>query len=325
MNSNNDSIISRGPSHLTLKFKNKTFIYDDHNGVRELNGKPSINYGLYKKNYLYCLNCNKKGHNSKNCRFPTNSYGCILFKESPDNQLRYLMIQRRYTPVYVELLRAKYYTFEIIDYKYLTLLIKDLPVTERYYISTYDFDYLWHSLWRWAGTDEQMQCIYEEYDNCKQKFNSLKKGFQHSQHGFINFRSLFDTYTADYVEPEWEFPKGRREDGESDQQCAIRECSEETTLESEDYKIYLHVKPFQEKFMGINQVKYCNSYYLGELTNYEKPIYYNPTHVEQNKEIRKIGWFTENEIHKLVGEHQKYRLKMISDIDLLVKNLKKTK
>ena len=63
MNSNNDSIISRGPSHLTLKFKNKTFIYDDHNGVRELNGKPSINYGLYKKNYLYCLNCNKKGHN----------------------------------------------------------------------------------------------------------------------------------------------------------------------------------------------------------------------------------------------------------------------
>src|SRR5437762_1178462 len=111
---------------LTLKFRNKTYQFDDHNGVREVKFQTN-----QKKNYLYCLNCNKKGHNYKSCRFPTNSYGCLIFKDSPDQKRRYLMIQRKYTPVYVELLRAKYYDIHsqsdeekvTLNHKYLILLI----------------------------------------------------------------------------------------------------------------------------------------------------------------------------------------------------------
>lgn len=311
---------------VTLKFKNQTYQFDDQNGIREVKTQSN-----QRKNYLYCLNCNKKGHNCKNCRFPTNSYGCVFFKEFDDKKLRFLMIQRKYTPVYIELLRAKYYDNwsssddkkSIINHKYLSLLISDLPSTERYYLTKYDFDYLWQNLWRWVGTDEQMQSIYEEYDNCKNKFKLLTKGFEDQQHGFLSFSSLFDKYPATRTEPDWEFPKGRRDEGESDQQCAIRECKEETTLESSDYKLYLHVKPFQEKFMGINQIKYCNSYYLAEVTNNDKLIYYDPSHTEQNKEIRKIGWYTEEEITQIVNPGYKYRLKMISDINHLITNIKK--
>jgi len=235
------------------------------------------------------------------------------------------MIQRKYSNVHVELLRARYYDGPELNYEYLTLLIKGSPLNERDYIIRHDFDYLWHSLWRWVGTQEQMQCIFEEYENCKQKFNLLKKGFHSQNYGFLSFESLFKKIPTANIEPDWEFPKGRRGEGESDQQCAIRESSEETTLECDDYKIFLHVKPFQEKFTGINQIKYCNSYYLAELTNKHKLIYYDPSHSEQNKEIRKIGWFTEKEIRQLVNPEYKYRLRMITDIDHLVTNMKKGK
>ncbi len=87
--------------------------------------------------------------------------------------------------------------------------------------------------------------------------------------------------------------------------------------------MFLHVKPFQEKFTGINQVKYCNSYYLAEVNDSEKVIYYDPTHVEQNKEIRKIGWFTEAEIRLLVNANHKHRLRMLTEVVALVSNLKK--
>ena len=318
-----NSVITKGGSNLILKFKDKTYIYDDHNGVHEIVNKSHNHYNYQKKNYLYCLNCNKKGHNCKNCRFPINSYGGIIFKQSPDNQIRYLMIQRKYTSVYVEILRAKYYHDEQLNYKYLCLLISRLPITERYYICNYEFDYLWHSLWRWVGTDEQMQCIFEEYENCKQKFNLLKKGYYDQQFGSMIWTSLFMDSIPTLMEPDWEFPKGRRGEGESDQQCAIRECFEETTLQLEDYHIFLHVKPFQEKYTGVNQKKYCNSYYLAELTNHNKYIYYDPSQTEQNTEIRKIGWFTHNEIKKLIGDNHQYRLNMIDDIESLILNLKK--
>jgi 8-oxo-dGTP pyrophosphatase MutT (NUDIX family) len=311
---------------LTLKFKSQTYQFDEETGVREVvanTPQRPVTEANQKKNYLYCLNCNKMGHNHKNCRFPTNSYGSVFFKMSTDNQIRYLMIQRKYTPAYVELLRAKYFNGSALNYDYLILLIKDLPMTERHYIMTYDFPYLRKNLWRWEGTDEQMKCIYEEYDYCHQKFRALKQGFLDQKAGWIQLQALFDQYPAHQIEPDWEFPKGHRAEGESDQQCAIRECKEETTLDNSEYKMFLHVKPFQEKFSGINQVKYCNSYYLAEINDKERIIYYDPTHVEQNKEIRKIGWFTEAEIRLLVNINHKHRLRMLTEVVALVSNLKK--
>jgi 8-oxo-dGTP pyrophosphatase MutT (NUDIX family) len=318
----------KSPNFMTLKFRNKTCIYDNSSGgVREVS---SINdTHLLKKSNLYCLNCNKRGHNYRNCRFPTNSYGCVIFKmdrtqstnlidiispkiTSSENRVspKYLLIQRKYTPVYIELLRARYYEKNMINLQYLELLIIDLPMTERYYINNHDFDYLWHALWRWVGTDEQMQTISEDYEFCKSRFNLLKSG---------DFKLLCDKHPPLMIEPDWEFPKGRRNESESDQQCAIRECYEETTLKiTEDYKIFMHVKPFQEKITGINQIRYCNSYYLSELTNPKKLIYYDPTQTEQNKEIRKIGWFTYEEACRIINPNHKYRLKMLTDINSLV-------
>lgn len=296
-------------AEVTLKFKDQTYHYNENTGIQKYVHRG----GDERKNYMYCLNCNKKGHTYKICRFPTNSYGCVIFKKSSDGLIRYLMIQRRYTPIYVELLRGKYKQ----DQEYLVELVKDLPYTERNYILKHDFDYLWENLWSWSGSNEQIQCIVDEYKQCKDMFNHLKN----APLGQMSWESLFNEYPATRIEPEWEFPKGRRNSNESDQQCAIREAMEETTLNKSDYQLYRHVKPFQEKFTGENQIRYCNSYYLGKLVNHSRCIYYNPNHKQQNKEVRKIGWFSDEEIKTIVRDIQDYRLTMFNDINKLVNNM----
>lgn len=328
-----------------IKFKDKIYYYNSKDGLKcvsnqtanqisptysenIVNEAPPTPIGFTintKKNFLYCLNCNKKGHSYKHCRFPVNSYGCVNFKMCSDNQIRYLMIQKRHSHVYPELLRRKYNEFNF-NYKYLTQLIVNMPETDRYYILNYDFDYLWTHYWQWKKKNESVKFVHDGYEDCKYKFNLLKKGHNFPIYGWLTFKSLFEQFPATYLEPDWEFPKGRREEGETDQQCAIRECEEETRLLiTTDYKLFLHVKPFQEKYIGINEINYCNSYYLGELTNTNKFLYFDPNQSEQNNEIRKIGWFTSNEITQLDNFSSKHRSKMLSDINRLVVNIKSIK
>lgn len=293
----------------------------------------TMNHIYLRQNFktkVVCLNCGKIGHNNKTCRYPTNSYGCIVYKKSKDEQIRYLLIQRKYTPEYIELIRGRYFfpnqqndinQVTPLNYQYLIMLITDLPIIERYYIIQYGFNYLWNNIWQWIGTDEQMYRINSDYNECERRFNLLKKGHYFEQYGYISFQTLFNNYNTHIIEPNWEFPKGKRRIGENDQQCAIRECCEETSLNNQDFNIYLHIQPFQETFIGINSVKYCNSYYISVLTNEKKLLYYDPSHLEQNKEIRKIGWFTKNEIEQLINPKYTYRLNMIHNVDKLVHNL----
>jgi 8-oxo-dGTP pyrophosphatase MutT (NUDIX family) len=253
------------------------------------------------------------------CRYPTNSYGCIVFKKQPSQEIRFLMIQKKYTPEYIELIRGRYYDTEgNLNYQYLLLLIHNLPLIERNYINKYEFNHLWNHVWQWDGTDERVLVNQKE---CEVKFNRLKQGYQFERYGLISFQLLFTNNPTTIIEPDWELPKGRRRPNENDLSCAIRECCEETSIAESDFKIYGHVKPFQEKFTGVNQIRYCNSYYVGELTNYDKRIYYDPSHKEQNKEIRKIGWFTESEIFQLVNPLCDYRLKMLHDVHTLAMTL----
>lgn len=279
--------------------------------------------GLYKSRTL-CLNCGKRGHVTKTCHYPTNSYGCVIYKLSNDDKIRYLMIQRKYTPEYLELLRGHYYVdIDILDYQYLKSLVSEVTLIERNYIMKHEFDYLWRNIWKWNGTEEQMSPVQNNYKECEQRFNLLKNGHIFDHYGYMSFQELFNNNPCINIEPDWEFPKGKRIEGESDQQCAIRESCEETSFEPSDFNIYLHVKPFQDKFTGVNSVKYCNSYYLAKLLNIDRTTYYDPSHMAQNNEIRKIGWFTESEIYQLINPRNVARLKMINNINSLVLTLDK--
>jgi len=278
-------------------------------------------YKPHFQTHLYCFNCHRYGHKDKTCPSPKNSYGCIIYRISSDQQIRYLMIQQKYTPEYIELLRGLYWQNDCPDYDYLATLVQHLSLIERNYILKHDFVHLWKNIWKWPGNQSQMIQNNPKMVTLERKFNAIKNGFQTISGDQISFQQLFDKFPTQQIEPEWGFPKGKRNAREGEQQCAIRETCEETSLQPTDFEIHLHVKPFQEIFTGDNNVSYCNNYYLAKLIALNKPIYFNPTHQLQNNEIRKIGWFTKQEIIQLIGYNQTKKLDIINQVETIINRL----
>ncbi len=91
------------------------------------------------------------------------------------------------------------------------------------------------------------------------------------------------------MEPEWGFPKGRRNYLENDYNCALREWSEETGYSCSDIDIIKNITPYNEIFTGTNNKVYKYKYYVGIMN--EKPI----TNIFQKIEISKVAWFTPEE------------------------------
>lgn len=70
-----------------------------------------------------------------------------------------------------------------------------------------------------------------------------------------------------YKMPEWEVPKGKRQNKETDLQCAVREFCEETGLGPENIRIFKNVVPLEEIYTGVNGVEYKHIYFIGEIVN----------------------------------------------------------
>jgi 8-oxo-dGTP pyrophosphatase MutT (NUDIX family) len=70
-----------------------------------------------------------------------------------------------------------------------------------------------------------------------------------------------------YDMPEWEVPKGKRQNKETDLQCAIREFCEETGLAQENIRIFKNVVPLEEVYTGINGIEYKHIYFIGEIVD----------------------------------------------------------
>ena len=62
---------------------------------------------LFYEMEVYCNNCGIKGHVYKHCKNPIMSCGNILFKRE-DDLYKVLMINRKDSICYIELLRGKY-------------------------------------------------------------------------------------------------------------------------------------------------------------------------------------------------------------------------
>lgn len=283
-----------------------------------INTSP-IPISLYNKSYgkdyqqrnISCLNCNKKGHIYKNCRAPANSYGIIVFKKFWGSRMKYLMIQRKYSHSFVDILLGRFYNQsqkgKPIDFYKLARMVKYLPASERIIICKCSFKTLWNKMWTWNIAE------------LNQKYHEYLARYNNSIDYII---SLFDELVPVLQQPEWEFPKGKRALGESDYNCAIRECFEETTLKRENYYIYPNLRHFQDKFQGTDGNEYCNNYYLAELMEYDQDsqhlTYYNCTNFDQSSEIKKIGWFTIDEIEEKLICSFPSRLSMIKHVNNLV-------
>lgn len=218
---------------------------------------------MNKTHIKQCNNCGKIGHMHYNCNLPIVSYGIILINQNQE----YLMIRRKDTFGYIDLLRGKYKSNN--DDSHLLEMINEMTITEKENIINKEIDELWHDLW--SGQQK-----YEE-QGARRKFNLLK------QNGMLS--KLIESSTTSWNEPEWEFPKGRKNMHEKDIECAIREFKEETGMNDINIQIIENLQPYEESFVGSNKRTYKHKYFLAytpdincDLSNY------------QTTEISKVEW-----------------------------------
>lgn len=276
---------------------------------------------------IYCGNCGKKGHVYKNCYKPIISLGMIcaqydgfdlseivnlnkkngkifnrykineiltdtVFMKKIKSNLKFLMVCRKHTLGYIELIRGKYNIDNYEDVEYIKNIFKLMTQREIDLIKQKDFDLLWNDLWFFDGKTHK-----KEYDISFNKFNILLKGLSINKDNKNNINNYdldfflnFIDHNIIWKEPDWEFPKGRRNIKEEDLPCAIREFEEETNFSKKDYKV-LDINPISEIFMGNNGINYKYTYYFAQCFNNQSPKI-NTDNKFQVAEISDIKWLS---------------------------------
>ena len=217
------------------------------------------------RKYMFCNNCGKQGHLFHRCKKPISSIGIIAFRKSKryDKKLEYLMICRKDTLVYVDFMRGKY---NLEDKNYVIKLFDKMTVSERKFIFENEFEVLWSHLW---GTNITNQYKSEE-KNSRHKFKQLKSGYIINNEKY-NLEDILNLCTQHYTEPEWGFPKGRRNYQERDVICGLREFEEETGYDKNDLTNITNILPLEETFTGSNYKSYKHKYFLGYINNTNEP------------------------------------------------------
>ena len=110
--------------------------------------------------------------------------------------------------------------------------------------------------------------------------------------GFYNLASLVaDSERKDptWIEAEWGFPKGRREAGESDYNCAVREFTEETGYSGTALRKIKNILPYEEIFTGSNYKSYKHKYYVMYM-DYKDSVDPANCRFRPNNEISSVQW-----------------------------------
>jgi ADP-ribose pyrophosphatase YjhB (NUDIX family) len=260
------------------------------------------------KSFNFCNNCGKQGHLFHQCNNPITSIGIIVFKNTP-NGIKYLLIRRKDTLGYVDFVRGKYPLGNKI---YINNIIKEMTETEKNNLLTQSFDTLWKNLW---GESIGIQYRGEEKIS-REKFHILKDGYTLMQNNY-SLKSLIDESNKVWSEPEWGFPKGRRNYQEKDIGCAIREFGEETGLNEGKYNmdIVQNINPFEEVFIGSNFKSYKHRYYLAKLI-------YNEDDEEENNfqktEVSKMGWYSYEECFKKIRNYNLEKLEVLTRVNTVI-------
>jgi 8-oxo-dGTP pyrophosphatase MutT (NUDIX family) len=201
------------------------------------------------------------------------------------DDIEILMIQRRDSIGFIELIRAKY---KLTDIDYIKEQVEGTTVEERQKLVSSPFEDLWVGLW--GQTTFETKQYKQEYDQAKYKFEQLLKGIE-IDGTFISLQLLINSVETKWSTPEWGFPKGRRNMLEKDVQCAVREFCEETGLTENQFTLFKNIHPIHETFYGNNNIHYCHVYYLAWIHPSIK-VQFNKENEVMIKEIGDIQWLS---------------------------------
>jgi 8-oxo-dGTP pyrophosphatase MutT (NUDIX family) len=262
---------------------------------------------MENKKENYCNNCGKQGHIYHQCKMPIISIGAIVFKKRENGEIEYLMIRRKHTLGFMDFMRGKY---SIYNKDYIINLLKEMTNEEKQLILENDFPTLWNLLWNKMDISQQYK---QEEQISGDKFNSLKCGVL-VQNDFYSLKSIMDELDENWDEPEWGFPKGRRNYFEKDFECALREFTEETGYNRKSLKNVENILPFEEIFTGSNYKSYKHKYYLLMMVD-------TPKYVSQydKNEVSKIEWKTYDECLRCIRPYNLEKKRLLTNIDNCLK------
>jgi 8-oxo-dGTP pyrophosphatase MutT (NUDIX family) len=262
-----------------------------------------INYtNSFSTVHQHCTNCGLIGHSCRSCVAPVLSYGLLIFRfTNPEwdiaknlcssmptlngtdmgGKLQVLMIKRKDSLRFVEFVRGKY---NVKDMDYIKTIVHNITPAERELILTKTFPELWQHVW---GTSNPRN-YRNDFEQSQIKFNELR-AIPGAEAGKTLLEDIVAAAPVLWTDPEWGFPKGRRNSNESDLDCAIRETEEETGLLRSQMGIFDVLDPLNETFYGDNKVYYSHKYYLA-LTKTHIELQVNKMNPHMSREIGDIRW-----------------------------------
>ena len=272
---------------------------------------------------IVCTNCGKPGHYYKACVEPITSFGIILIQvlnikkdefariladENCINGLeetvfRFLMIRRKDSLGYIELLRGKY---DVDDRVYIQTLVDQTCMDERQRLLEWDFMKLWEQLWNGPVSKPYRH----EFEPARIKFEAIQRG--------ILTQAISASRTT-WSEPEWGFPKGRRGPNESEMRCAIREFWEETRFPLDSVLISRNILPLEESFFGSNKVHYRHKYYIAFCFDDIDPVIRAGDNVLE-REIGAIKWYTGEEALSYIRPYNIEKKEMLLHVSSILRN-----
>jgi 8-oxo-dGTP pyrophosphatase MutT (NUDIX family) len=273
-----------------------------------------------KKKYTYCNNCDKPGHEYKNCQSPITSWGIILVKLNEGlkvdhsitnmktrgfcikpkdfrdlelislymSSIRFLMVRRKHSLGYIEFMRGRYKPDNVDG---INFLFQQMTPEEIKKIGSNDFSDLWKEMWN--DDEHKMKYLEKEYDVSESKFNQLRD----CKDVDLGLDFYVKNVVPNYKTHEWGFPKGRRSRNESISECALREFTEETGIDLNKIKLINEIEPIEENLIGTNGVKYRHIYFVAELLGDIK------VEIKDNSEIGDIGFFSYNDAISMIREY----------------------
>ena len=118
--------------------------------------------------------------------------------------------------------------------------------------------------------------------------------------------------TTHWEEPEWGFPKGRRNPQEKDYDCALREFTEETGIAARQLHNIQNLMPYEEIFTGSNYKSYKHKYYV---------MFLDPSHYDislsnfETSEVSRMEWKTLEQARECIRSYNVEKLRMLTHVD----------
>lgn len=222
---------------------------------------------------------------------PAVSYGVIAFRISPDTQMpEYLMIRRKHTLGYMDFVRGK---MPLAHKRYLLQMFNQMSASEK------------HDLCELAKTPGECH---------KEKIATLMRGVQSKSGEWYNTTSLVleSNQYGVWSEPEWGFPKGKRNASESDYACSVREFTEETGFPISMFQHISTTNSIEEIFVGSNLKTYKHKY-LAMFIPYQRTTTLNMSGF-QSSEVSAMRWMDYSECMKSIRGYNVEKKNMLETL-----------